>query len=101
MSGNWVVIFKSKRSSDTEGYDEMVLKMESTVKDQPGFISMNSFQNTEGFVTICYWKNLESIKAWKSNTFHQEAITKGQDEWYTSYKVEVAKIEYEYSNNVE
>ena len=38
----------------------------------------------------------ESIRAWKANAEHRIAQARGKSDWYSDYKVRVAKIEYEY-----
>lgn len=90
----WVVIFKSKKKELFVEYEDMGQKMAALVETQPGFLRMNFFSNDLESITICYWDSLESIKAWRSNREHTEAITKGIELWYESYEMQVAKVEY-------
>ena len=93
----YAVIFTSRKKSD-EGYSETSNRMIELAQQQPGFISYESARGDDGLgITVSYWKDLESIKAWKSNAEHRIAQARGKREWYAEYKVRVAKIEYEYN----
>ena len=91
----YAVIFTSKRSDGDQGYNKMSERMEDLVKDQPGFLGMESARNELG-ITVCYWKDMASIKNWSQNLEHQEAKRKGQEKWYASYRVRISKVEFEY-----
>jgi len=91
----YAVIFTSIRTETEEGYAEMAEKMEQLVKQQPGFIGVESARNEIG-ITVSYWESLEAIKNWKMNLDHLEAQQKGRSTWYKNYKVRIAKVEREY-----
>jgi len=88
----YAVIFTSTLNENTEGYQEMAHKMEVLAKQQPGFIEMVSARNEIG-ITISYWETEQAILNWKSNLDHLQAQKMGKDQWYASYKVEIAKVE--------
>lgn len=91
----YAVIFTSTRTEGDNGYGEMALLMEELVKQQNGFIGMESARNDIG-ITVSYWKNLEAIKNWKQQTDHLVAQQKGRTDWYASYKVRICKVERDY-----
>lgn len=62
---------------------------------QPGFLGIESAREDLG-ITVSYWADLESIKAWKANVEHQEAQKKGRKEWYSEFRVRISKVEREY-----
>jgi len=95
MSSYYAVIFISKLKENTSGYDNMQERMATLSKEQEGFMGMDSCQDEIG-ITICYWKDLESIKKWKNNLEHQEAQKLGREVWYEKYSVKICKIEKEY-----
>lgn len=91
----YAVIFSSLKTNDTDGYNEMANKMEELVKNQVGFLGMESVRNKLG-ITISYWKNLDAIKQWKANMAHIEAREKGKSNWYKKFKVRICKVERDY-----
>lgn len=93
----YAVIFTSRLSNNTEGYEEMAQKMEELAKHQKGFLGIDSARNDIG-ITVSYWRTKEDIKNWKKNTEHLFAQQKGQEKWYSWYNVKICKVEREYEN---
>lgn len=91
----YAVIFTSKMTNTTEGYGNMADKMVELASKQPGFLGIESAREEVG-ITVSYWKDLSSIKAWKENTSHAEARKKGKSDWYATFKVRIAKVEHDY-----
>ncbi len=91
----YAVIFTSVRTNGDHGYRDMSEKMEELVKKQPGFLGMESARNETG-ITVCYWKDLESIKLWAKNKEHGIAKKLGMQHWYRYYRVRICKVETEY-----
>ena len=98
MTGSWVVIFVSTRTSeDAEGYRAMAAQMEALAHAQPGFISMQSVRGDDGVgITVCYWESEQSIVAWKRNVDHASAQQQGKSTWHSDYSVTIAKVERQY-----
>jgi len=92
----YAVIFSSVQSNNTEGYAAMAEHMAKLARDQSGFLGMESARNELG-ITVSYWTDLESIKAWKEHSEHLVAQNKGHSEWYSQYKTRVSKVERDYS----
>lgn len=92
----YAVIFTSKRTEVTEGYDEMSDKLVELAKLQPGFLGIESARQELG-ITVSYWESLESIRDWKRNSEHIVGQKLGREKWYSSYKTRICKIEREYS----
>ena len=90
----YAVIFTSKLA-DTTGYAQMAEQMETLAKQQEGFIGIESAREEVG-ITVSYWKDLSSIKAWKENLDHVKAQEFGKNKRYESYTVRIAKVEKEY-----
>lgn len=88
-----VVIFTSRRTGGDQGYGAMSARMMELVKDQPGFLGVESARNAEGFgITVSYWKDLASIAAWKAHLEHREAMKLGRERWYEAYDIKVGTI---------
>ena len=97
MEARFAVIFTSLRTEGDHGYDATSDELERRVKDQPGFVSIESARSADGTgITVSYWSSLEAIAAWKAVPFHQEAQSRGRTEWYQRYRVRVCRIEREY-----
>jgi heme-degrading monooxygenase HmoA len=93
----YAVIFTSILSSETSGYEDKVLEIEASLKEQPGYLGMDHARSEVG-ITVCYWESLEAIKKWKSNSVHEAAQERGKSSWYESYDVKVCEVLYEYGN---
>ena len=91
----YAVIFTSLKAQTDDGYAEMAQKMEELAKKQPGYLGFESARSEIG-ISVSYWKDLDSIKQWKSNLEHQEAQKKGRDIWYSQYHIRISKVERAY-----
>ncbi len=91
----YAVIFSSVRTKIDDGYSEMAVRMEELARQQEGFLGFESAREELG-ISISYWRDLEAIKNWKNNLEHSLARKLGREKWYQSFKVRIAKIEYEY-----
>jgi len=92
----YAVIFTSHRSAGDNGYGEMAARMVELAAQQPGFLGVESARERVG-VTVSYWADLESIKAWKEDTEHIIAQERGRAVWYSEYKIRIARVEREVS----
>lgn len=95
----YAVIFTSERTEVDDDYSEINEQLETLAKNQDGFLGVESTRNEIG-ISVSYWRDLESIKKWKSKTEHLLAQEKGRKNWYKYYKVRIAKVEREYSFNL-
>jgi heme-degrading monooxygenase HmoA len=95
----YAVIFSSIRTEgDQKGYEAMAKRMTELAETQPGFLGLETARSEIG-LTISYWKDKEAIHKWKSNAEHVLAQVYGKNKWYKSYKVRIAKVEYEYGRS--
>ncbi|MGQ9427660.1 antibiotic biosynthesis monooxygenase family protein [Gilvimarinus sp. F26214L] len=91
----YAVIFSSRRTSGDNGYGEMADRMVELASQQPGFLGIESAREETG-ITVSYWSDLESIRHWKANAQHREAQRLGRDQWYSEFRVRIARVEREY-----
>ena len=90
----YVVIFSSRLREDAEGYGEAAARMAELVQKQPGFLGMESVRDAEGRgITISWWRDEASIRAWKDELEHRAAQERGRGEWYVRYSLTVARVE--------
>lgn len=92
----YAVIFTSLRTAVDEGYGDMADKMVALAAQQPGFLGVESAREGVG-ITVSYWADLESIRAWKANAEHRVAQQLGHAMWYAAFKTRIARVERDYS----
>jgi heme-degrading monooxygenase HmoA len=91
----WAVIFTSLRTDVDDGYGVTAARMVELAALQPGFLGVETAREGLG-ITVAYWKDLDSIAAWKRNTEHALAQRKGREAWYRQYRVRICRVEREY-----
>jgi len=91
----YAVIFSSQRTADDDGYADMAAQMMELAAKQPGFLGVESARDGLG-ITVSYWESPDAISAWKQNAEHQLAQKLGRDQWYSAFRVRVAKVERDY-----
>lgn len=97
----WAVVFTSLRrpgddKDDDPGYDSTASDMLLLAAKQPGYLGVESARGEDGLgITVSYWRDRESIAAWKAQADHLAVQEKGRQEWYGAYRVRIAKVERE------
>ena len=91
----YAVIFSNIQADDLDGYETTADLMVELAEQQPGYLGMESVRNGLG-ITVSYWASEEAILHWKRNVDHQVAQTRGREQWYSAFKVRVAKVERDY-----
>jgi len=71
--------------------------MVALAKQQKGFMGINHVRDQDGYgITISYWKDENSAKAWRDNEEHKRIRNKGREIWDDQYSLQVTKIERSY-----
>jgi len=104
--GATAVIFTSVRradpatgvAADAEGYAAMAEAMDRLAAQQPGYLGIDSVRDpqTQAGITVSYWQDDASARAWKSVAEHVVAQERGRREWYAEYSVVVAQVTRSY-----
>ena len=82
----YAVIFTSIHTNrEKEEYDTASARMVELAQNMPGF-----------GITSVYWKDKESIKAWRNHEEHKVVKKRGRAIWYEKYIVRIAKVEKDY-----
>lgn len=94
------VIFSSTRSAGHDAeYEQMAAEMESLAAQQPGFLAVESVRGADRRgITVSYWADESSARAWKQVAGHIEAQYLGRTQWYGRYHVVVAEVIREYGS---
>jgi heme-degrading monooxygenase HmoA len=89
-----VIAFRSKLTSVAgDDYGKMAQEMDAHARTFPGFIDVKAFKAEDGErLTMVWWQDEETLRAWASDLRHREAQKLGRDKWYEYYKIEVAQI---------
>ena len=95
----YAVIFSNQRAAaDPAGYAHTADRMVELAAEQPGFLGAESSRDAEGFgITVSYWQDEASIRAWKAHAEHRIAQETGQARWYEHYITRVSKVERAYA----
>ena len=94
----YAVIFTSKRTTTDDGYGPMLENLERLATEHPGYLGRESLRNAEGFgIAVIYYKDEDSIRAWKAHGKHALAQKHGKERWYEHYEMRVAKVERAYA----
>lgn len=87
----FAVIFSSTLVENTDEYQRISNDLEELAKTIPGFLGYEAARADLG-IFISFWKDLE----WKAVQDHQEAQKRGYKEWYSAFKIRIAKVERDY-----
>ena len=96
----YAVIFTSVRTTDAAGYARTAQRLLELAADQPGFLGAESARDGIG-VTVSYWRDLESIAAWRRNSEHAAAQQQGRQHWYAAYRTRICRVEQDYGFEID
>jgi heme-degrading monooxygenase HmoA len=96
--GTISVIFVAQRTdADAAGYARAAAMMETLAVQQKGYIAMDSVRGSDGLgITVSYWTDEASAKAWRDHPEHIAARDAGRDLWYSDYSLHVAEVTRSY-----
>jgi heme-degrading monooxygenase HmoA len=89
------VIFTSLRTGDEGGYAAMAAAMAALAREQPGYLGIEAAREGVG-ITVSYWRDEASAKAWKEVGAHLVAQRRGRAVWYRDYRVRIAHVTRDY-----
>lgn len=89
-----VILFRSKLTETAgDDYATMAAEMDAHARTFPGFIDVKSFKAEDGErLTVVWWQDEETLKAWRTDARHREAQSHGRKHWYQYYKMDIAQI---------
>lgn len=93
----YAVIFTSQRTDVDDDYDRTSVRMIELAEQMPGFLGVESARSGDALgITVSYWRDEESIRAWRAHAEHRIAQEKGKRVWYEDYFLRIAKVERAY-----
>jgi heme-degrading monooxygenase HmoA len=104
------VIFTSRRSDGfrenpeyRESYAETLKEMLALAEQNPGFLGCEIATGQEGHITIAvsYWKDHETIEAWRNDLRHKAAKEKAAKFWFSEFVTRTGRVEREDASSTE
>lgn len=91
------VIFTSVLAGATDhavdDYEATAERMVQLAGLQPGYLGIESARGSDGLgITVSYWTDESSARAWKRVAEHREAQQRGREEWYARWQTRVATV---------
>lgn len=98
----YAVIFTSTRTPyETEDYERATQRMLELVREQPGFLGVESARGEDGQgITVSYWVSETAILAWKDHPEHRQIRELGRARWYQRFTTRVARVERDYRHSL-
>jgi heme-degrading monooxygenase HmoA len=98
IPGTVAVIFIAQRTLEDEaGYGIAAEKMDAMASQQPGYRGIDSTRGPDGLgITVSYWADDASAKAWRDHPEHAEIREMGRGRWYLHYDLHVASVTRSY-----
>lgn len=94
----FAVIFTSTRTEGDNGYAEAAARMAELVREQPGFVGVESIRAADGVgITVSYWQSEAAILAWRQHPEHRLIQARGREIWYSAFHTRVCRVEREYA----
>lgn len=96
------VIFEANSHLDKQArYLEIASELRPLLERIDGFIAIERFQSLlepGKLLSLSWWRDEESVLAWKKNVFHQEAQAEGRESIFSYYRIRVAHVFRDYSS---
>lgn len=96
------VIFEANSYLDKQArYLEIASELRPLLERIDGFIAIERFQSLlepGKILSLSWWRDEESVLAWKKNAFHQEAQAEGRESIFSYYRIRVAHVFRDYSS---
>ncbi len=94
-----VIVEFEFRTGAKSDFEIALQQMQKQVKKYDGFLGETpccSLEDENIFVTLFYWTDRESIKAWREDPEHVKIQQLGRDKLFARYKIRVCELEREY-----
>ena len=94
----YAVIFTAQRTDGDQGYGAMAERMMELALARPGCLGAESTRDAEGLgITVAYFRDEDSIAAWREHAKHLTAQRLGRQRWYSHYELRIARVERAYT----
>lgn len=98
--GPIAVIFEVEpAAAERDGYLAMAAELRPELEKIDGFVSVERFQsltNPEKLLSISFWRDEDSVKAWRNHAAHRETQTAARAGIFEGYRLRVAQVLRDY-----
>ncbi len=94
-----IVEFEIRAGAEAE-FEVALRQMREQVKNHDGFLGeapCRSLDNENKFISLFYWRDRESIKAWREDPEHVKIQQLGREKIFAWYKIRICELEREYA----
>lgn len=96
------VIFEANSHLDKQArYLDIASELKPLLEQIDGFIAIERFQSLSEsgkILSLSWWRDEESVLAWKKNVFHQQAQAEGRASIFSYYRIRVARVLRDYTS---
>ncbi|MGC6231132.1 antibiotic biosynthesis monooxygenase [Hafnia paralvei] len=96
------VIFEANSHLDKQArYLDIASELKPLLEQIDGFIAIERFKSLSEsgkILSLSWWRDEESVLAWKKNVFHQQAQAEGCASIFSYYRIRVARVLRDYSS---
>ena len=97
------VIFEAIPAKEKwDAYFDMAAKLRPELEKIEGFISIERFQsvsNAGKVLSLSFWKDEQSIEAWRNIELHRQAQQAGRKTIFEDYRLRIAHVVRDYGMN--
>ncbi len=82
-----------------KAYFDLAAELRPLLEEIEGFISIERFESltTKGkYLSLSFWRDEESIQAWRNMEEHREVQAKGRSSIFADYRIRVASVVRDY-----
>jgi heme-degrading monooxygenase HmoA len=80
-------------------YFDLAAALKADLEKIDGFVSVERFESltTKGkYLSLSFWRDEESVRAWRSLEGHRNAQTQGREHVFADYRIRVADVLRDY-----
>lgn len=94
------VIFEVQpKPGQAQRYFDIAADLKPQLEQVDGFISVERFESLAQpgkFLSLSYWRDEESVRAWRTHTRHREGQREGRALVFDDYRIRVAAVLRDY-----
>jgi heme-degrading monooxygenase HmoA len=82
-----------------KAYFDLAAELRPLLEEIEGFISIERFESltTKGkFLSLSFWRDEESVRAWRNMEVHRKVQAIGRDSVFAEYRIRVASVVRDY-----
>ena len=89
-----VILFRSRLTNQAgDDYVAADAELMELARQNPGFVASKGFRAEDGErLTVVWWKDAETLRAWREHPRHVEIQRIAREKWYEYYRLEVAEV---------